>query len=315
VNATGSWFDITCATSGAHTAVASGGSTTFTLNPDADFANGESCTVTVVAAQVADQDADDPPDTMAANFAWSFSTVAPVAESVIINEVDSDTPGTDALEFVELYDGGAGNTPLDGLVVVFYNGNGDASYAAFDLDGFSTDANGYFLLGNSALSPAPNITFANNTLQNGEDAVALYSANAANFPNGTAVTTANLIDSVVYDTADPDDPGLLVLLNSGQPQVDENSGGDSAVQSNQRCPNGSGGARNTSSYAQNSPTPGTLNTASWIQRQLLPTAPRPMEPPAFRSMSTSILPSTSRSTSAGAGSASPAPAAGCTRLR
>ena len=42
---------------------------------------------------------------------------------VKINEVDSDTPGTDALEFIELTDGGIGNTPLDGLVVVLYNGS------------------------------------------------------------------------------------------------------------------------------------------------------------------------------------------------
>ena len=39
--------------------------------------------------------------------------------NVIINEVDSDTPGDDVLEFIELYDGGTGNTALDGLVVVY----------------------------------------------------------------------------------------------------------------------------------------------------------------------------------------------------
>ena len=70
---------------------------------------------------------------------FSFTTAGPpppVATNVIINELDSDTPGTDAAEFVELYDGGAGDTALDGLVVVFYNGSNDLSYAAFDLDGF-----------------------------------------------------------------------------------------------------------------------------------------------------------------------------------
>ena len=61
--------------------------------------------------------------------------------NVIINEVDSDTPGADTAEFVELYDGGVGNTSLNGLVVVFYNGSNDLSYAAFNLTG-STDANG-----------------------------------------------------------------------------------------------------------------------------------------------------------------------------
>jgi len=182
--------------------------------------------------------------------------------NIIINEVDSDTPGTDAAEFVELYDGGASNTALDGLVVVFYNGSSDTSYASYDLDGFSTDANGYFLLGNAGVTPTPGITFAGNFLQNGADAVALFADDAANFPNGTAVTTSNLRDAIVYDTSDADDAGLLVLLNAGQPQVDENGGGDGAGQSNQRCPNGSGGALNTDTYAQFAPTPGTLNTCT-----------------------------------------------------
>ena len=73
----GSWFDILCTTSGAHTAVASGGPRTFTLDPDADFAPDESCTTTIEAAQVSDLDTTDPPDTMTADFGWSFQTVAP----------------------------------------------------------------------------------------------------------------------------------------------------------------------------------------------------------------------------------------------
>ena len=179
--------------------------------------------------------------------------------TVLINEVDADTAGTDTLEFVELFDGGAGNTPLDGMVVVFFNGNGDVSYAAFDLDGLSTDANGYFVLGNAGVSPAPDLVFPDNTLQNGADAVALYEADATDFPDGTAVTTTDLIDAIVYDTNDADDPGLLVLLNAGQPQVNEGGGAGSATDSNQRCPNGSGGLRNTDTYTQASPTPDADN--------------------------------------------------------
>src|SRR6188508_1818530 len=76
VNVSGSWFDITCATSGAHTAVVSGGPTTFTLNPAADFAAGESCAITVFASLVADQDTDDPPDQMAANHVFGFGVTA-----------------------------------------------------------------------------------------------------------------------------------------------------------------------------------------------------------------------------------------------
>lgn len=177
---------------------------------------------------------------------------------VIINELDSDNPGTDAAEFVELYDGGVGNTSLNGLVLVFYNGANDQSYLAIDLDGFTTDANGYFIAGNAGVAGVGAI-FAGNILQNGQDAVALYTANGTDFPNGTAVTTANLIDALVYDTNDPDDPGLLVLLNAGQPQVDEESGGDATCHSLQRIPNGSGGPRNTSTYQALPPTPKAAN--------------------------------------------------------
>ena len=73
VTVTGSWFAITCTTSGAHPAVASGGPATFSLDPDADFAPGETCTVAVTAAQVADQ--STPPLNMAADYSWSFTTI------------------------------------------------------------------------------------------------------------------------------------------------------------------------------------------------------------------------------------------------
>ncbi len=77
VDVTGSWFSISCSLSGTHTASASGGPITFTLDPDADFASNENCTVTVFAANVADQDTNDPPDTMTVDDSWSFTTTAP----------------------------------------------------------------------------------------------------------------------------------------------------------------------------------------------------------------------------------------------
>src|SRR6185312_1816810 len=136
---------------------------------------------------------------------------------------------------------------------------GDVSYAAFDLDGRTTDANGYFVLGNSGLANE-DLVFANGTLQNGADAVAIYAANASDFPNNTPVTTVNLQDAVVYGTGQPNDPGLLPLLNAGQPQVNESAAGDSTTASIGRCPNGSGGARNTSCvYSARTPTPDAAN--------------------------------------------------------
>jgi endonuclease G len=260
-------FTLICGGVPQSVAVTASPASSFTLTPSAPLPYSATCTVTVSAAGISDTDASDPPDRMEADASATFTTAnppPPVAESVIINEADADTPGTDAAEFVELYDGGAGNTALDGLVLVFFNGNGGASYAAFDLDGFSTDANGYFTIGNPAV-PGVDLVFnpgASGLLQNGEDAVALYAGNASDFPNGTTVTAANLRDAIVYDTDDPDEPGLLVLLNAGQVPANENGGGNGAAHSNQRCPNGAGGARNTSAYAQAAPTPDGANTCA-----------------------------------------------------
>lgn len=182
----------------------------------------------------------------------------PGTTTLMINEVDADTPGTDTLEFIELYDGGAGFTPLDGFTLVLFNGSNDLSYNTIDLTGFTTNAEGYFVIGNEAIATADLIIPAN-AIQNGADAIALYQADAANFPNGSSITLDHLIDAIVYGTSDPDDAELLALINTGEPQVDENANGEGATQSSQRCPNGAGGLRNTSSYAQALPTPGSAN--------------------------------------------------------
>jgi methionine-rich copper-binding protein CopC len=79
VNATGASFTISCTVSGAHPYALSGGPTTWTLDPTTDFTNGETCTVTAVAAQITDTDTNDPPDNMAANYVFSFSIDTPPA--------------------------------------------------------------------------------------------------------------------------------------------------------------------------------------------------------------------------------------------
>ncbi len=190
----------------------------------------------------------------------SNQIVTPTAPPVVINEVDADTPSDDVAEFIELYDGGVGNVALDGLSVVLFNGSDDLSYTpGFDLDGFSTDADGYFVIGSV---PGADIDVAPGSfgwLQNGADAVALLTGDAVDYPNDTPIPASALIDAIVYDTNDGEDAGLLVLLNAGQPQVNEGGAGDKDNHSNQRCPNGSGGARNTDTYAQFAPTPGAVN--------------------------------------------------------
>ena len=153
----------------------------------------------------------------------------------VINEVDADTPGTDTAEFIEIKH--TPNTALDGHVVVLFNGNGDVSYAAFDLTGKTTDANGLFILANTALATGSDIDIGtSNALQNGADAVGLYTGAATDFPNGTAVTSTNLLSGVVYDTADSDDTGLLAAI--GGVQYDERTNSLSDTQSIQRKADG-----------------------------------------------------------------------------
>ncbi|MCG8461903.1 MAG: thrombospondin type 3 repeat-containing protein, partial [Holophagales bacterium] len=170
-----------------------------------------------------------------------------------------DMAGTEETEFVELYDGGTGNTALDGLVVVLYNGNGDTSYNAFDLDGFVTDADGYFVIGGTGVAAADLTVASTFWLQNGADAVAVFAGSDTDFPNGTAVTTVDLVDAAVYGTADADDAGLLPLLNAAEPQIDEDGNGAKDTEASQRCPDGAGGPRVTSTYLQAPPTPGARN--------------------------------------------------------
>jgi predicted extracellular nuclease len=76
VNVTGIWLSVGGQTSGGHGANVSGGPLSYTIDPDRDFASGESVTVTVFAAQVSDQDVSDPPDHLAADFSFSFTTAS-----------------------------------------------------------------------------------------------------------------------------------------------------------------------------------------------------------------------------------------------
>ncbi|RKZ80003.1 MAG: hypothetical protein DRR19_24215, partial [Candidatus Parabeggiatoa sp. nov. 1] len=180
--------------------------------------------------------------------------------NLLINEVDALVAGTETTEFIEFYDGGTGNIPLDGLVVVLFNGDLDKSYTALDLDGFTTNATGYFVIGGSELTGADMTVSNNDWLADGADAVALYLGDDTDFPEGSAVVvTAKLLDALVYDTDDTDDTGLLPLLNLNEPQINEGRAGNAESHSIGRCENGAGGQRNTNNYIQAAPTPGVAN--------------------------------------------------------
>lgn len=78
VTVVGGWFQLVCPISGTRTtanAAVSGGPTTYTINPNVDFSQGETCVLTVFAAQINDNDAVDPPQNMPADFTSNFTTV------------------------------------------------------------------------------------------------------------------------------------------------------------------------------------------------------------------------------------------------
>ncbi len=165
---------------------------------------------------------------------------------IVINEIDSDQTGTDDAEFIELKSDNP-NMVLDGYVVVLFNGSSDESYGAYDLDGYTTDSNGFFILGNGSV-PGIDINLA--ALQNGEDAVAIYQDDATNFSDGTLATNNNLIDAIVYETGNDSNSGLLSAL--GETIVyDEDANGNKDTESIQRAQDGT--------YCVGVPTPNAAN--------------------------------------------------------
>lgn len=71
-----SWYNITCDISGVHTGTVTGGPQTWTINPTVDYVTSENCTVTIDDLSVHDVDVIDPPDTMSADYVFSFSTIS-----------------------------------------------------------------------------------------------------------------------------------------------------------------------------------------------------------------------------------------------
>ncbi len=177
---------------------------------------------------------------------------APTAPSIIINEVDA----IGASEFIEIYSGFS-NISLNDVTLVFYQGSDDTIYNVLDLSGNNTNISGYFLVGAASLTP--DMVMPANSLDDDASAVAIYFSNATNFSIGDPVTATDLIDALVYDSNDTDDLGLLATLNVTGGQVDEDGNFNVNAESNSRCPNGSGGALNTSRYKQTPATAGSIN--------------------------------------------------------
>ncbi|XP_065500927.1 uncharacterized protein LOC135994349 isoform X1 [Caloenas nicobarica] len=173
--------------------------------------------------------------------------------TLLINEVNADSPGEDTSEFVELYHTSGQTARLDGYYLVFYNGNGNQAYKVLNLQGQVTNSQGFFLVGSSSVSPA--IVIPKNTVQNGPDAIALYYGKG-NYREGMSVTSYGLVDALVHKTKKMDRADTLVrVLTPGRDAFLEDSTFRTMDESIERCR----GADSQWIFQVAVPTPGTDN--------------------------------------------------------
>ncbi len=131
VDLAGSWFELSCSTSGIVPASVSGGPSSFTLDPAVNLVDGETCTLTVYAASVTDQDANDPPDNMVIDFAVGFSPfdVCAVAYTPIYNIQGSGATvaltGTQTTQGVVVADFEGPSPALRGFFIQDASGDGN----------------------------------------------------------------------------------------------------------------------------------------------------------------------------------------------
>lgn len=180
------------------------------------------------------------------------------SQTLLINELDPDSPSTDTAEFIEIKSQ-TPNFSTDGYILVFFNGSSsgaDSSYMVIDLNGYQTDNNGLLVIGSEGVSPFPQLLIAENVIQNGADAVGIYQASVNDFPEGTLATQANLIDAMVYGTNDADDTDLLMLL--GETMQYNDNGTNANPRSIQRFVDG----MDNESYSTATPTPRRENDGS-----------------------------------------------------
>ena len=112
-----------------------GGPVAFTLTPTTPFIEGATCTVTVTAALVTDQDTDDPPDNMAADHVFSFTVEDPQFcgdPATLISQVQGSGASTPL----------AGQTvSIEGIVTGDYQGAGAFSGFYVEEEAADHDAN------------------------------------------------------------------------------------------------------------------------------------------------------------------------------
>jgi len=174
---------------------------------------------------------------------------------LVINEIDYDQMGTDANEFVEIYNGTGGPVSLTNLALLFIDGSSSVSYLSINLGPGTLLAGNYLVVGSATvIVPAPGIKITTTmAFQNGApDGVALVDSTASQ---------PSLIDALSYEGSITlaTIPGLgMVSLVEGTAFTGADSNTKSGSLS--RLPSGADTNNAVMDWAfSNTPTPGAPN--------------------------------------------------------
>ncbi|XP_078612986.1 uncharacterized protein LOC144882825 [Branchiostoma floridae x Branchiostoma japonicum] len=188
-------------------------------------------------------------------------TVPTTVPAIVINELNSDTPGVDTLEFIELYNKGSSTVDISDFQLVLYNGADNLAYMVIQLTG-SIPANSYYTVGSSNVTPRPNMVFddTENVIHNGIDVVALH-YQRSDIAVGATVSSVGLVDALVHTKyTPPTESGLIDTLTPGQQPALELSYITSGDTSLGRC---SGSDPLTlAQFRMTLPTPGAPNNCN-----------------------------------------------------
>jgi predicted extracellular nuclease len=213
VDLASAWFTLGCSLSGAKAAVVSGGPTSYTVNPDSDFENGDVCTLTIAAAHVTDRDAVDPPDAMGSDFTMSFSAGDPCARVF--------TP-TYSIQGSGLAAAITGVVTTRGVVVGDYEYPGSGSTSGFlrgfyvqdeSGDGNATTSDGLFVFnGNSDSVSVGDVVYVTGTAGEFQDQTQLSNVTSLFRCGSGPVTPVDVVFPVESPTFLERYEGMLVRL-------------------------------------------------------------------------------------------------------
>ena len=201
------------------------------IDPASDLPFSTTCAINIAASGVTDDDANDPPDNLDANFSSSFVTSAPTPTSeVVISQVyggGGNSGATLKNDFIELYNRSASPVTLTGWSVQYASATGTTWTNKTDLAGIIQPGQYYLIqeaagAGGTVDLPTPNAT--------GNIAMSGTAGKVALVNNTTALTgtgcpfAASVVDFVGYGSANCSETAPTAVLSNTTAALRNNNG-------------------------------------------------------------------------------------------